>query len=121
MAAARVALISSSAVRLEDQVPFTPPNDASFRAFPMAAPAASLHLDHTSSIGTDARVDLEVAMPRAALLAMAEQGVVGSAGPRCFSFVGGTPLNEQVEQDLAPALAAELAADRVDLALLAPY
>jgi D-proline reductase (dithiol) PrdB len=117
----RVALVSSAAVRLAEQPPFTPPEDTTFRAFPIDAPAERLRIDHTSPVGADARVDLEVAVPRAALLALAEQGVVGSVAPRCFAFVGGTVLHEQVEHELAPSLAAELAADRVDLALLAPY
>ena len=108
-----MALVSSAAVRLTEQPPFTPPEDTSFRAFPINAPAECLRIDHTSPVGADARVDLEVAVPRAALLALAEQGVVGSVAPRCFAFVGGTLLHEQVEYKLAPSLAAELVADRV--------
>jgi hypothetical protein len=121
VARARVALLSSAAVRLHDQPPFQPPEDTSYRAVPIAAPAGQLRLDHTSPVGTDARRDLEIVLPRRALRDLAEQGVIGGVAPACYTFVGGTRLHAQVEQELAPALAGQLAEAGVDLALLAPY
>ena len=78
-------------------------------------------MDHRSPIGTDARTDLEIVVPRKALAELAQRGIVGSIAPLFFSFVGGTEVQQQVEEQLAPALADELEAMRVDLAILAPY
>jgi hypothetical protein len=41
--------------------------------------------------------------------------------PECLSFVGASRHHRQVEADLGPALAAELASQGADLALLVPY
>ena len=121
LSAARVALLSSAALRRPSQDPFVPPEDTSYRVFPADPEAADLAIDHRSPVGTDARRDVEVVLPRAALAALARQGVIGSVVPACFSFVGGCRLHRQIEEELGPALAAELAALGTDLAVLAPY
>ena len=64
---------------------------------------------------------LEIVVPRHALAELAQQGIVGSIAPVFFSFVGGTEVQRQVEQQLAPALARELEALSVDFAILVPY
>lgn len=121
VSSARVALITSAAVRHVEQPVFEPPEDTSYRAIPFDTPASDVRIDHRSPVGTDARVDLEVVIPRAARAELARVGAVGSIAPTFFSFVGGTELHQQVEEELAPALASELKALDVDLALLVPY
>jgi hypothetical protein len=121
LGAARVALLSSAAVRQATQQPFVPPEDTSFRAIPADPAVTDLVIDHRSPVGTDARRDLEVVLPRAALAALQRQGVVGSVAPTCFTFVGGCRLHAQIEGELAPALATALAGLGVELAILAPY
>jgi hypothetical protein len=121
LATARVALLSSAAVRQATQPPFVPPEDTSYRAIPADPAVADLVIDHRSPVGTDARRDLEVVLPRAALAALQRRGVVGSVAPTCFTFVGGCRLHRQIEGELGPALADELAAVQADLAILAPY
>jgi D-proline reductase (dithiol) PrdB len=118
---ARIALISSAAVRHVDQPAFQPPQDTSYRAVPFDTPASELRIDHRSPVGSDARLDLEVVVPRAALAELTHQGTVGSIAPSFFSLVGGTELHQEVEQELVPALAEELRGLDVDLALLVPY
>ncbi|HZS00377.1 MAG TPA: hypothetical protein VFE37_16805 [Chloroflexota bacterium] len=119
--AARVALLSSAAVREAAQPPFVPPEDTSYRAIPADPAVTDLVIDHRSPVGTDARRDLEVVLPRAAFAALQRRGVVGTVAPSCFTFVGGCRLHQKIEGELAPALAAELAALDVTLAVLAPY
>lgn len=118
---ARVALVTSAAVRLASQPEFVPPEDTSYRAVPIDAPDLELHIDHRSPVGADARKDLEVVAPRAALTELVRQGLIGSVAPLFFSFVGGTEMHLEVQEQLAPALAAELRAVGADLAALVPY
>jgi hypothetical protein len=47
--------------------------------------------------------------------------VIGSVAPTHFSFLGGTRNYYGVEKELAPALAAELRREEVNLALLVPF
>ncbi len=121
LSAARVTLLSSAALRRSTQPPFSPPTDTSFRAIPADPAVADLVIDHRSPVGTDARRDPEIVLPRAALAALQRRGLVGSAAPTAFSFVGASRLHRQVEEELGPALAAELAALGTDLAVLVPY
>jgi hypothetical protein len=121
LAARRVVLLTSAAVRQAAEPAFTPPEDTSYRVVPLDADASELRIDHRSPIGTDARVDLEVVVPRTALASLAQQGMVGGVATSFLSFVGGTELHQQVEEELAPALAAQVRRLGGDLALLVPY
>jgi len=121
LATARVAFLSSAALRRAGQPPFVPPEDTSYRVLPADPAVTDLALDHRSPVGTDARRDVEVVFPRTALAALQSEGVVGSVAPSCYSFVGGCRLHRQIEDELGPALAAELSAAGADLAILAPY
>ena len=55
LATARVALLSSAAVRQAAQPPFVPPEDTSYRAIPADPAVTDLVIDHRSPVGTDAR------------------------------------------------------------------
>jgi hypothetical protein len=52
---------------------------------------------------------------------LVKQGIVGELSPCHFSFMGGLRQHKDIENDLAPAIAGELATAEVDLALLVPY
>ncbi len=121
LATARVALLSSAALRRASQPPFVPPEDTSYRAIPADPHVTDLVVDHRSPVGTDARRDVEIVLPRRALAALQRRGVVGGVAPACFSFVGGCRLHRQIEDELGPALARELAALEADLVVLVPY
>jgi hypothetical protein len=120
-AAARVALVTSAAVRRAAQPPFEPPDDLSYRLIPADPAVADLVIDHRSPVGTDARRDVEVVFPRAALAALQRRGVIGAVAPECLSFVGASRHHRRVEEELGPALAAALAGQGTDLAVLVPY
>ena len=117
----RIALLSSAALRLSAQQPFTPRIDLSYRRVPSDPSSGPIVIDHHSGIGTVPRKDPEIVFPRTALAALAENRLVGELPPWHFSFMGGLRLHEEIENELAPALAQELIAARVDLALLVPY
>lgn len=117
----RVALLTSAALRLADQPPFIPREDLSYRRVPSDPGAGAIVIDHHSGIGRAPREDPEIVFPRTALAELAARGAVGSIAPFHFSFMGGVRKHPEIENDLAPALADELAQAQVDLALLVPY
>lgn len=117
----RVALLSSAALRLAGQEPFVPREDLSYRPVPSDPNAGKIVIDHHSGIGTVPRKDPEIVFPRTALAALVDRCLVGALAPFHFSFMGGVRRHHEIENVLAPALAEELAAAEVDLALLIPY
>jgi D-proline reductase (dithiol) PrdB len=117
----RVALLSSAALRLAHQQPFIPREDLSYRRLPSDPAAGKIVIDHHSGIGQVPKQDPEIVFPRTALAASVEQGIVGELSPWHFSFMGGLRQHKQIENELAPAIAGELAKEHVDLALLVPY
>ncbi|NIO08390.1 MAG: hypothetical protein GTO40_10440, partial [Deltaproteobacteria bacterium] len=80
-----------------------------------------LKIDHRSHVGTEAKKDPEIVFPRTALMDLANQGLVGGVTPFHLSFVGGIRLYRELEEELAPALAGELARAGTDLAVMIPY
>ena len=118
---ARVALLTSAALRLTDQTPFIPREDTSYRLGPSDPSAGEIVIDHHSGIGRVPRQDPEIVFPRTALATLANRGVIGSLSPSHVSFMGGLKCHKEVETELAPAIAAELQRAEVDLALLVPY
>jgi D-proline reductase (dithiol) PrdB len=117
----RIALLSSAALRLAGEQPFTPRVDLSYRRVPSDPSRGPIVIDHHSGIGTVPKKDPEIVFPRTALAALAENRIVGGLSPSHFSFMGGLRQHKEIENELAPALAEELTAARVDLALLVPY
>ena len=117
----RVALLSSAALRLENQTPFVPREDLSYREVSSDPNAGKIIIDHHSGIGTVPKQDPEIVFPRTALANLVAQGIVGSLAPAHYSFMGGVREHNRIENELAPAIAEKLAGAQVDLALLVPY
>jgi hypothetical protein len=117
----RVALLSSAALRLAWQEPFIPREDLSYRGVPSDPKSGAIIIDHHSGIGTVPKQDPEIVFPRTALAALVDNGTIGALSPQHFSFMGGVRRHTKIEDELALALADELAKARVDLALLVPY
>jgi D-proline reductase (dithiol) PrdB len=117
----RVALLTSAALRLAGQPPFVPREDRSYRLVPSDPAAGELVIDHHSGIGRVPRQDPEIVFPRTALAALAARGAVGSLALFHVSFMGGLRCHQEIENDIALAIARELEQTGVDLALLVPY
>jgi D-proline reductase (dithiol) PrdB len=117
----RVALLSSAALRLATQEPFIPREDLSYRRVPSDPAAGEIVIDHHSGIGRVPKQDPEIVFPRTALADLAKRGIVGSLAPLHFSFMGGVRRQQEIENQLAPAIVNDLKEARVDLALLVPY
>lgn len=117
----RVALLSSAALRLANQEPFIPREDFSYRRVPADPSAGEIIIDHHSGIGRVPKQDPEIVFPRTALARLAEKKTLGVLAPFHFSFMGGLREHAKIENELAPAIANDLKAAQVDLALLVPY
>ncbi len=115
-----IALLSSAALRLQDQEPFAPGEDLSYRRIP-ADPVGVIIIDHHSGIGRVPKQDPEIIFPRTALTSLAQHGTIGAISPFHFSFMGGVRRPQEIEYELAPAIADDLKKMGVDLALLVPY
>lgn len=115
-----IALLSSAALRLQDQEPFAPREDLSYRRIP-ADPVGAIIIDHHSGIGRVPKQDPEIVFPRTALASLAQHGIIGAISPFHFSFMGGVRRPQEIEYELAPAIADDLKKMAVDLALLVPY
>jgi len=117
----RVAILTSAALRLAHQQPFIPREDLSFRLVSSDPSAGALVIDHHSGIGSVPKQDPEIVFPRTALANLVGRGTVGALSPVHVSFMGGLRKHREIETELAPAIADELAKAQVDLALLVPY
>ena len=117
----RVALLSSAALRLADQKPFVPREDKSYRLVPSDPAAGEIIIDHHSGIGRVPRQDPEIVFPRSALAVLVQRGVIGALSPFHVSFMGGLRCHQEIESEIAPAIARELKRAEVDAVLLAPY
>ena len=117
----RVALLTSAALRLAHQPHFTPREDLSYRLVSADPSAGAIVIDHHSGIGRIPKQDPEIVFPRTALANLVKCGIVGALSPVHVSFMGGIRKHREIETDLAPAIADELAKAQVDLALLVPY
>lgn len=117
----RIALLSSAALRLAHQNPFIPREDSSYRRVPSDPGAGDIIIDHHSGIGRVPKQDPEIVFPRTAIARLAENGIIGALAPFHFTFMGGLREHAKVENELASAIATELAQAEVDLALLVPY
>jgi len=117
----RVALLTSAALRLAGQPPFVPREDLSYRRVPSDPAAGEIVIDHHSGIGRVPKTDPEIVFPRTALATLAQNGIIAELSPWHFSFMGGLRQHKEIENELASAIAGELATAEVDLALLVPY
>jgi D-proline reductase (dithiol) PrdB len=117
----KVALLSSAALRLHYQEAFLPREDLSFRRIPSDPATGAITIDHHSRIGRVPKQDPEIIFPRTALASLAQRGVIGALSPYHFSFMGGVRRSREIEDELAPAIAADLKQFAMDLALLVPY
>ena len=117
----RVALLTSAALRTDNQEPFIPRDDRSFRLVPSDPKAGQIIIDHHSGIGRVPKTDPEIVFPRTVLANLAKDGTFGSLSPVHVSFMGGLRCHAEIENEIGPAIAAELKKVGVDLALLVPY
>lgn len=125
LSACRVALVTTTGVHMKSQPPFDmgdPEGDATFREFPIDTPKEALTITHDYYNHADADRDINVVLPVDRLKELASRRFIGEAASNCYSFMGhitGRHLNRLLEET-APAVAALLHRDSVDLVVLTP-
>ncbi|MGH8069489.1 MAG: glycine/sarcosine/betaine reductase selenoprotein B family protein [Candidatus Entotheonellia bacterium] len=118
-----VALVTTAGVHLQDDRPFNLTNrrgDHTFRVIPHNTPFARLALSHIGYDTKKIHQDINCVFPLERLRELAQEGMVGALAPRHLSFMGYIPITEPLLQETAPAVAAQLQEDAVDLVLLIP-
>jgi D-proline reductase (dithiol) PrdB len=129
LAASRVALLTTAGVSMKGDAPFDLESerrrptwgDPTFRRVRSDATAADIDVSHLHIETAFIRRDLNVALPLDRLRELVREGVVGSSAPTHYSTMGYQGSSTQVlETETAPAIAEALAAEGVDLLLLAP-
>lgn len=123
LAQCRVSLLSTSgASRLVDP-PFNPDarNDQRCDAIDSDTPTSDFVINDNYYDHTDANLDLNCMLPLDRLRELAAEGLIGSVGRYVYSgFMGRTYNRSTVIEEAAPALAARLKADHIDLFVLVP-
>lgn len=116
---ARVGLVSTAGgyARGQERFSLADEGDPSFRVLGWEEPVRFAHAGYETR---RAYRDPEVVLPRATLTRLAAAGAIGSTAPRALSLMGYIPDPAALLSETGPAVAAELAADAVDLVLLVP-
>ena len=121
----RLALVTTGGIHARDQKPFDMSHkkgDPSYRELRSDIGVEQLTITHDYYNHADALADPNLVLPIEPLRQLLHQGVIGSIGPRFFSFMGhvtGEHL-KTLTDTTAPEVAEALIADEVDAAFLTP-
>jgi D-proline reductase (dithiol) PrdB len=121
----RLAMVTTAGLHTREQEPFDMADkngDPSCREIPADVDMGELTITHNYFNTVDAMADPNLVLPIEPLRDLVRQGVIGSIGPRFFSFMGHI-LAEHLKtltQNSTPQIAAALKADAVDAVFLTP-
>ncbi|NIQ88984.1 MAG: hypothetical protein GWN93_07820 [Deltaproteobacteria bacterium] len=121
----RLALVTTGGIHTRDQKPFDMSDkkgDPSYRELRSDIKVEQLTITHDYYNHADALADPNLVLPIEPLRQLLDQGMIGSIGPRFFSFMGhvtGEHL-KTLTDTTAPEVAAALITDEVDAAFLTP-
>ena len=121
----QLALVTTGGIHTKDQKPFDMADkkgDPSYREIPSEIGFEQLTIAHDYYNHNDALSDPNLVLPIEPLRRLLQVGLIGSIGPRFFSFMGhvtGQHLKTLTEST-GPEVAAALVADEVDVAFLTP-
>jgi D-proline reductase (dithiol) PrdB len=129
LAEARVALHTTAGVSMRGDAPFDMDfershptrGDPSFRRLRADATAADVEVNHLHIDTSYIERDLNVALPLDRLRELVAEGIVGRMADTHYSTMGyqGNDTST-LERETAPAIAAAMKSEEVDLAILAP-
>ena len=123
MAEARLIFVSTAGVQPKGTLPFDtvhPVGDYSFRRVPSASQPADLEIHQLKYPTFGANEDLNVIFPIERLQDLVAEKFIGSLTKNFYSFIGYNMDPQRLEQTLAEEIAAAVAAENPDVALLAP-
>lgn len=121
---ATVSLVTTAAVyRKGADLPFDddhPEGDLSFRLIPREVDPTSLDVRHSHIPEQVPREDINTVFPLWRLEELRQEGTVGGVAPTHYSLLGYNTRAADLAEHMAPAIAALMAAEDVDLALVVP-
>jgi D-proline reductase (dithiol) PrdB len=125
LSACRVALVSSAGIARHDQPPFDQElerrdpwwSDQSWRPIPLGTTEADAGIYHLHIDPRFGKQDLDCVLP---LRRLQELSAVGGAAATHYSFMGYILQPRQLLASTAPAIAARMAEEEVDVAVLVP-
>jgi len=129
LARARVALLSTAGLSMKGDAPFDMElerrnpmrGDPSWRRLRSDASSATIEANHLHIDTGYLLRDLNVALPLDRLRELAAEGVIGSVSESHYSTMGYQGNDSEIlERKSAPEIAAAMAAEQVDLVVLAP-
>ena len=121
----RLALITTGGVHLKSNTPFDmndPLGDPTYREIPYDAALTDLIITHNYYDHRDADKDINIVLPIQRVRELAMAGDIGEVNYRHFAFMGHISkhhINTLIQYS-APAVAAALIKDSVDIVLLTP-
>lgn len=123
-----VALISTAGIARNDDAPFDQEGerrdpwwgDPSFRRIPIDTTEKDVRVYHLHIDPKFGEEDLDVLLPMRRLAELAFEGVVGSAAPTHYSFMGYILDPTELMAATAPAIVAGLRDEHVDAVVLVP-
>jgi D-proline reductase (dithiol) PrdB len=124
----RVALVSSAGIARHDQPPFDQNlerrdpwwSDQSWRPIPADTTQADVGIYHLHIDPRFGQQDLDCVLPLRRLQELAADGLVGPVAATHCSFMGYILQPRQLLSSTAPAIAARMAEEAVDVAVLVP-
>ncbi|HQZ89356.1 MAG TPA: glycine/sarcosine/betaine reductase selenoprotein B family protein [Thermomicrobiales bacterium] len=119
----RVALVTTGGVHLKQQKPFDIDNDGydwSYREVPSDASVADLMVTHNHYDHAHVDGDFNFMLPTDRFRELAQAGVIGELGPRCYSFYGYIKDLEALAETSAKDVARHLKEDGVDAVFMTP-
>jgi D-proline reductase (dithiol) PrdB len=128
LSACRVALVSSAGIARHDQHPFDQQlerrdpwwSDQSWRPIPLGTTEADAGIYHLHIDPRFAQQDLDCVLPLRRLQELRADGIVAAVAATHYSFMGYILQPRQLLTSTAPAIAAHMAAEAVDVAILVP-
>ena len=121
----QLALVTTGGIHIKDQKPFDmvdKKGDPSYREISSGIGIEQLTITHDYYHHTDALSDPNLVLPIEPLRRLLREGLIGSIGPRFFSFMGHVMGNhlKTLTENTGPEVAAALVSDEVDAAFLTP-
>jgi D-proline reductase (dithiol) PrdB len=124
----RVALVSSAGIARHDQAPFDQAlerrdpwwSDQSWRPIHVGTSEADVGIYHLHIDPRFGHQDLDCVLPLRRLQELAADGVVGEVAATHYSFMGYILQPTELLSSTAPAIAARMAEEAVDVAVLVP-
>lgn len=117
---ARVMILTSAGVHLQDDPPFGSPNDMTFRRLPQAVQASRLRCSHPTPVRRPSEEDINVVYPYQRLAELAAEGFLGDVTEYHLSMLGAIKRLRDLVTEMAPRMAAEAKAAGADIVLHVP-